>query len=259
MLIVKQVYFWISATFFYPLAAQLHSWGLLNPVSVIASLAVIAMFISVVVYFCYHWLRNSHATIQYRKLFARLLLIAVVMTVMTVGTGLFLVFLTARYGSLLVSLGPLSKLAVGISMVEIFILTTRALVQIFCTGLGLLGIRIQLPSLKELLLYISSFLLCFSILVAISFEGDELLCRREFESVLRFNQHIKELCYLRADTTECPRTEAALAAFDPQAYAFLEICADTQYEYDRGTGAVRWEVSPKHPAYQAFEQVYPQF
>lgn len=69
-------------------------------------------------------------------------------------------------------------------------------------------------------------------------------CHSALFSKLVFNQHLKELCLLRADTSECPKNEAELRAFNPDKYDLLLQCAEVEYSYNSTTKKVIWEIEP---------------
>lgn len=76
-------------------------------------------------------------------------------------------------------------------------------------------------------------------------------CFNEYYSRRVFNQHLKELCYLRADTSECPKDASELRAFNPQLYDKLGQCAELEYSFNQATGEVIWTADPYLKGYSA--------
>jgi hypothetical protein len=72
-----------------------------------------------------------------------------------------------------------------------------------------------------------------------------------------FNQHLKDLCYFRTDKSECPKSEAELMAFRPDAYVEIQACAETRYFYDDQAQNYVWEIDSHVDRYGT--QKYPQF
>lgn len=70
-------------------------------------------------------------------------------------------------------------------------------------------------------------------------------CHTELQYAHVLNQHVKDLCYFREDTSECPRDESELKALNPSKYRKLGYCADTEFVYDETIENIRLFVRPK--------------
>jgi hypothetical protein len=72
-----------------------------------------------------------------------------------------------------------------------------------------------------------------------------------------FNQHIKDLCYLREDTSECPQNVEQLKAFSASRYQKVKQCADVEYYFNEKTQNYELRLSPYIKKSQ--EIIFPMF
>lgn len=145
----------------------------------------------------------------------------------------------------------------------IIVLSVTILGSILLTFLSLPHF-VSKPILQPFRVALSILLSLLSLIVTIGFFIALLIfepCSQEYFSKKKFNQHLKDLCYLRTDTSECPKDASELRAFNPKLYDQLARCAELEYSFDQSSGMVIWNAYPYVHGYSADTKVdsFPDF